>query len=175
MGFHLAAEKHSAASPPTHLQTCGFCSGTLLIAYHSKYMTGPWLRQIISGDTRRGQFTGVLSLPSPSGGATSYLHIADLVCTAPLSRTRTAAHGHRFQVLSSNFNSTVNDLNCSPTQSFTVSHIPGTNVSSSSLATIATDSSGGGRHLHTHLQPSHLPTIPNLHHLKIRYLVWSWR
>jgi hypothetical protein len=126
----------------TASNTCGFCTGTLLIVYRSKTLAGPWLRQIISADTCGGQSNGVLSLPSPSGGATSYLHISDLVYTAPLSGTRTAAHGHQFQVLSFNHDGTVNDLNCSPAQTFTVSLIPGTNVSSTGLATTATDSSG---------------------------------
>lgn len=122
--------------------TCGFCTGTLLVMYRSKSMAGPWQRQIISADTCGGQSTGVLALPSPSGGATSYLHIADLVNAAPLSGTRTATHGHQFQLLSFNHDGTVNDLNCSPKQSFTVSLVPSTNVSSTGLRTTATDSSG---------------------------------
>jgi Glycosyl hydrolases family 43 len=122
--------------------TCGFCTGTLLIIYRSKNIAGPWQRQIISGDTCGGQSTGVLTLPSPSGGPTSYLHIADLVNTAPLSGTRNAAHGHQFQKLSFNDDGTINDLNCSPTQTFTVSLIQGSNTASRGLATTATDSSG---------------------------------
>jgi hypothetical protein len=122
--------------------TCGFCTGTLLIIYRSKSIAGPWKRQIISADTCGGQSTGVLSLPSPSGGPTSYLHIADLVNSAPLSGTRNAAHGHQLQLLSFNHDGTINDLNCSPTQTFTVSLRPGSNVSSTGLAITATDTSG---------------------------------
>jgi Glycosyl hydrolases family 43 len=126
----------------TASNTCGFCTGTLLIIYRSKSIAGPWKRQIISADTCGGQSNGVLSLPSPSGGPTSYVHISDLVYSAPLTGTRTAAHGHQFQLLSFNPDGTINDLNCSPKQSFTVSLVPGSSVSSTGLATTATDSSG---------------------------------
>lgn len=122
--------------------TCGFCTGTLLIIYCSKSIAGPWKRQIISDDTCGGQSTGVLSLPYPSGGLPSYLHIADLVNSAPLSGTRSAAHGHQFQLLSFNADGTINDLNCSPTQTFTVTLAPGSAIPSTGLATTATDSSG---------------------------------
>ena len=122
--------------------TCGFCTGTLLLMYRSKSISGPWKRQIISADTCGGQSNGVLALPSPSGGPTSYLHIADLVSTAPLTGTRTAAHGHQFQLLSFNPDGTVKDLNCSPSQTFTVALTPGSAVPSTGLATTATDSSG---------------------------------
>jgi hypothetical protein len=126
----------------TASNTCGFCTGTLLIVYRSRTLAGPWHRQIISGDTCGGQSTGVLSLPSPSGGPTSFLHIADLFYTAPLTGTRTAAHGHQFQVLFFNPDGTINNLPCSPSQSFTISLTPGTNVPSTGIATTATDSSG---------------------------------
>ncbi|KAN0115030.1 glycoside hydrolase family 43 protein [Hyaloscypha variabilis] len=122
--------------------TCGFCTGTLLIMYRSESIAGPWKRQIISADTCGGQSNGVLALPSPSGGPASYLHVADLVSSAPLTGTREAAHGHQFQVLSFNSDGTVNDLNCSPSQTFTVTLTPGSAVSTSGFATTATDSSG---------------------------------
>ncbi|OWP03399.1 hypothetical protein B2J93_7417 [Marssonina coronariae] len=68
----------------TASNTCGFCTGTSLVVYRSKKISGPWERQIISADTCGGQTTGVLTLPSPNGGAASYLHVADLFRTAPL-------------------------------------------------------------------------------------------
>ncbi|KUJ20909.1 Arabinanase/levansucrase/invertase [Mollisia scopiformis] len=125
--------------------TCGFCTGTLLIFYRSKSLAGPWTRQIISADTCGGQSTGVLTLPSPTaGGLTSYLHIADLVATAPLTGTRTAAHGHQIQLLNFNADGSLQDLDCSLSKSVGVTFIPGTNVSTTGLATSATDSSEAG-------------------------------
>lgn len=80
--------------------TCGFCTGTLLIMYRSKSLNGPWIRQIVSADTCGGQSTQVLTLPSPSGGSATYVHQADLFQTAPLTGTRMAAHGHQVSNLS---------------------------------------------------------------------------
>ncbi|KAE8448153.1 hypothetical protein EG329_009757 [Mollisiaceae sp. DMI_Dod_QoI] len=122
--------------------TCGFCNGTLLIFYRSKSLNGPWTRQIISADTCGGQSTGVLTLPSLLGGSASYLHIADLFATAPLPGTRTAAHGHQFQVLEFNFDGSIQGLDCTPTKSVSVTFAPGTSISSNGLATNATDGSG---------------------------------
>lgn len=122
--------------------TCGFCTGTPLIFYRSKSLVGPWTRQIISDDTCGGQSTGVLTLPSPTGGQSSYLHIVDLFATAPLTGTRTAAHGHQFQLLSFNEDGSIQDLDCSPSRSIGITFIPGSNVSSSGRATTATDGSG---------------------------------
>lgn len=123
--------------------TCGFCTGTLLIFYRSKTLAGPWARQIISGDTCGGQSTGVLTLPSPIAGAsTSYLHVADLFATAPLTGTRTAAHGHQIQLLNFNVDGSLQNLDCTPTKSVEVTLIPGSNVPSAGLATNATDGSG---------------------------------
>jgi hypothetical protein len=126
----------------TASNTCGFCTGTVLIVYRSKSLAGPWLRQIISADTCGGQTTGVLTLPSPLGGPTSYLHVADLFRTAPITGTRTAAHGHQIQKLVFNSDGTVRDIDCSLSKSVAVSFIPGTNVSSTGLAVSATDGSG---------------------------------
>ncbi|KAK2630397.1 hypothetical protein QTJ16_001217 [Diplocarpon rosae] len=128
----------------TASNTCGFCTGTLLVVYRSKTISGPWVRQIISADTCGGQTTGVLTLPSPNGGEASYLHVADLFRTAPLTGTRTAAHGHQFQLLQFNHDGSLKDLDCSPSKSVTVSLIPGTSVPSANTgrAVSATDGSG---------------------------------
>ncbi|RDL40559.1 Arabinanase [Venustampulla echinocandica] len=112
----------------TASNTCGFCTGTLLVVYRSKTIIGPWIRQIISADTCGGQTTGVLTLPGPSGrGDASYLHQADLFSTAPLTGIRTAAHAHQFQLLTfSDLDGSVNDLNCTLSHSATASVIKGT-------------------------------------------------
>jgi hypothetical protein len=125
----------------TASNTCGYCDGTLLVVYRSKSLAGPWLRQIISADTCGGQSNGVLTLPSPSG-PTAYLHVADIIRTAPLAGTRTAAHGHQIQQLAFNPDGTLQDLNCSPSKSFSVTFTPGTNVSATGRAIAATDGSG---------------------------------
>lgn len=122
--------------------TCGFCTGTLLVIYRSKSIQGPWQRQIISADTCGGQSTGVLTLPNPNGGATNYLHQADIVKTAPLAGTRTAAHSHQFQVLNFNSDGSIQDLDCSLQKSVTIQITPGSVSNSSGLAVAATDSSG---------------------------------
>jgi hypothetical protein len=123
--------------------TCGFCAGTLLIIYRSRSIEGPWTRQIISGDTCGGQSTQVLTLPSPQPGApASYLHQADLFGNAPLTGTRTAAHGHQFQLLVFDLGGSVQNLDCSPSKSVTIPIIPGTNESTTGLAVSATDGSG---------------------------------
>jgi hypothetical protein len=109
--------------------------------YRSKTLSGPWQRQIISGDTCGGQSEGVLALPSPSGGPTSYIHISDLFATAPLTGTRTAAHGHQFQALLFDSDGTVQDLDCSLSKTVTISFSPGYENSTAGLATTATDSS----------------------------------
>lgn len=119
--------------------TCGFCTGTLLIIYRSTSIAGPWTRQIISADTCGGQTTGVLTLPSPNNGSAVYLHQADLFSTAPITGTRTAAHAHNFQPLSFNADGSITDLNCSPNAKFTTPIIPG-KTSYSGLN--ATDGSG---------------------------------
>jgi hypothetical protein len=126
----------------TASNTCGFCDGTLLIVYRAKSLAGPWLRQIISADTCGGQSNGVLTLPSPSGGPTTYLHVADNVRSAPLAGTRTATHGHQIQKLVFNNDGTLQELDCSPSKSVVVTFAAGVNVSSKGLATSATDGSG---------------------------------
>ncbi|KAL5326988.1 hypothetical protein ACEPPN_004677 [Leptodophora sp. 'Broadleaf-Isolate-01'] len=128
----------------TASNTCGFCTGTLLVVYHSKNISGPWTRQIISADTCGGQTTGVLTLPAPNGGASSYIHSADLFRTAPIVGTRTATHGHQFQKLEFDNDGTLKDLDCSLSKSVTVSLTPGTGVPDpkTGRAVSATDGSG---------------------------------
>lgn len=135
--------------------TCGFCTGTLLIVYRSKSLAGPWLRQIISADTCGGQSDGVLVLPSPSGGPTAYMHVADLIAIAPLTGTREAAHGHQIQELVFNPDGSLQDYDCSLDKSVRVTFTPGKNVSSSGLAVNATDGSG---ELATYNPVCNLPT-----------------
>jgi hypothetical protein len=121
--------------------TCGFCTGTILVMYRSKTpMTGPWTRQVISGDTCGGQTTGVLTLPTSSG--TTYLHQADLFATAPLTGTRMAAHGHQFQALNFNSDGSIANLDCTVGHSNTVSLTAGTGAPTTGLAVSSTDNSG---------------------------------
>jgi hypothetical protein len=125
----------------TASNTCGWCTGTLLTVYRSKALAGPWTRQIISADTCGGQTEGVISLPSPSGGATSYLQVADLFRTAPITGTRTASHGHQFQLLQFNPDGSVKDLDCTLSKTASVTIKKG-NAPSTGLAISATDGSG---------------------------------
>jgi hypothetical protein len=124
--------------------TCGFCTGTILVIYRSTSPTGPWTRQIISADTCGGQSTGVLTLSSPNSPSNqaSYLHQADLFRTAPLTGTRTAAHGHQFQVLTFNPDGSIQDLDCSTSKSVTIPIVKGNVVNDTGLAVTATDGSG---------------------------------
>ena len=126
----------------TASNTCGFCTGTLLVVYRSKSISGPWTRQIISADTCGGQSTGVLTLQSSNGAATNYLHQADLVRTAPLTGTRMAAHGHQFQVLNFNPDGSIQNLDCSDQKAVTVQITAGATSNSTGLAVTATDGSG---------------------------------
>lgn len=126
----------------TASNTCGFCTGTVLVVYRSTSITGPWKRQIITGDTCGGQTTGVLTLPSPDGASTSYLHVADLFATSPLAGIRTGAHGHQIQQLHFNADGSLQDLNCHLAKSVSVTFTAGTRVSTEGRATTATDSSG---------------------------------
>ena len=124
--------------------TCGFCTGTLLIVYRSTSIQGPWTRQIISADTCGGQSNGVLILPSPSGGPATYLHQADSVGDVPeaVLGIRTGLHGHQFQQLIFNPDGSVQDLDCSPSKQTTISFASGSEISMSGPAVTATDSSG---------------------------------
>ncbi|KAK0125145.1 hypothetical protein ONS96_009009 [Cadophora gregata f. sp. sojae] len=128
----------------TASNTCGFCTGTLLVVYRSKNISGSWTRQIISADTCGGQTTGVLTLPAQHGGSASYIHTADLFRTAPFTGTRTAAHGHQFQRLDFNADGSLKDLDCSLSKSITISLTQGSGVPDpmTGRAVSATDGSG---------------------------------
>ena len=128
----------------TASNTCGFCTGTILVVYRSTSPAGPWTRQIISADTCGGQSTGVLTLPSPNSPSTqsNYLHQADLFRTAPLTGTRTAAHGHQFQVLNFNPDGSIQELDCSTWKSVTLPIAEGNVVNDTGLAVTASDGSG---------------------------------
>ncbi|XMA08174.1 hypothetical protein WAI453_000965 [Rhynchosporium graminicola] len=112
----------------TASDTCGFCTGTLLVVYRSRNISGPWKRQIMSADTCGGQTTGVLTLHAPNGGPPSYIHMADLFRTAPISGTRTAAHGHQFEKLDFKAEGSLRDLYCSPSKSVNVALVLGNGV-----------------------------------------------
>jgi hypothetical protein len=131
----------SRALPEEVIANSPLTNKTLLIVYRSKTLSGPWQRQIISGDTCGGQSEGVLALPSPSGGPTSYIHISDIFATAPLTGIRTAAHGHQFQALLFSRDGTIQDLDCSLSKTFAISFSSGYENSTASLATTAMDSS----------------------------------
>ncbi|TGO06865.1 hypothetical protein BTUL_0431g00010 [Botrytis tulipae] len=108
--------------------TCGFCQGTILIMYRATDISGPWTRQIISSDTCGGQTTGVLTIPSSTGGDAVYVHQADIQASAPLAGPRNAQHGHQFQVLNFNSDGSIQDLDCSASLSSTIA-LPSTNSS----------------------------------------------
>ncbi|CZS90148.1 uncharacterized protein RAG0_01306 [Rhynchosporium agropyri] len=74
------------------------------------------------------QTTGVLTLPAPNGGSPSYIHMADLFRTAPISGTRTAAHGHQYQKLDFKADGSLRDLDCSPSKSVNVALVLGNGV-----------------------------------------------
>lgn len=57
----------------TASNTCGYCNGSIGLIYRSKTIQGPWTRQIISGDSCRGQVEGVLPLTDPKTGGVSYV------------------------------------------------------------------------------------------------------
>ncbi|ESZ93297.1 hypothetical protein SBOR_6335 [Sclerotinia borealis F-4128] len=120
--------------------TCGFCQGTILIMYRAKDITGPWIRQIISGDTCGGQTSGVLTIPSSTGEGV-YIHQSDIQASAPLAGSRNAQHGHQFQVLNFNSDGSVQDLDCSASLSTTVT-LPTADRIVDGLATTAALGSG---------------------------------
>ncbi|KAL3425571.1 glycosyl hydrolase family 43 [Phlyctema vagabunda] len=127
--------------------TCGFCTGTLLIMYRSKSIQGPWQRQIISADTCNGQTTGVLALPSPTeGGPTTYIHQADTFSDAPpeVIGIRTGIHGHEFQKLEFNTDGSVQDIDCTAGKQTTISFAEANAVPQEhqGRAVSATDGSG---------------------------------
>ncbi len=127
----------------TASNTCGFCTETTLVVYRSLApLTGSWQRQIISGDTCGGQSTGVLTLSDPNGGATSYLHVANLFGTAPETGTRTAAHGHALQKLTFNTDGTIQELDYTPTNPVAITFTPRSTNNTIGLAVSATDGSG---------------------------------
>ncbi|KAF4635398.1 hypothetical protein G7Y89_g2700 [Cudoniella acicularis] len=156
----------------TASNTCGFCTGTLLLVYRSKtpLISTSWSRQILSSDTCGGQSTGVLTLPDPScpnnPSKNSYLHQADLFATAPLSGTRTAAHAHQFQLLNFASDGSVLDLDCSLNKRVSIPLVagvlaPSTNSSTTNTTTGETDlflTATDG----TALQPLHWKGICNL-------------
>lgn len=127
----------------TASNTCGFCSGTILIVYRSKSIQGPWQRQIISPDTCSGQSTGVLVLPSSSGGQTTYLHQADTFSDAPAAITgiRTGIHGHDFQPLSFNSDGSVQNIDCEAGRQKVVTLAPGNSTATAGRELTATDGS----------------------------------
>ncbi|KAB8295722.1 hypothetical protein EYC80_008547 [Monilinia laxa] len=90
-------------------------------------IAGPWTRQIISGDTCGGQTTGILTIPSSTGGEAVYIHQADIQATAPLAGPRNAQHGHQFQILNFNSDGSIKDLDCSASLTSIVK-LPATNT-----------------------------------------------
>lgn len=122
--------------------TCGFCDGSVMIMYRSKQISGPWERQILSGDTCGGQVDCVMTLPSPNGSNEStYVHLADLVRSAPITGIRQSQHGHQFQKLVFNKDGSIKDFDCSPDKIHDVPYITG-NTSTSGIATSTKHGSG---------------------------------
>ncbi|RDW89646.1 hypothetical protein BP6252_01678 [Coleophoma cylindrospora] len=128
----------------TASNTCGFCTGTILIVYRSTSIQGPWQRQIISADTCNGQTTAVLTLPSSSGGPTTYLHQADTFGDSPgaITGIRTGIHGHDFQPLSFNWDGSVQDIDCTVGTQKVISLAPGNSTATEGTVLAATDGSG---------------------------------
>ena len=102
--------------------TCGFCNGTLLVAYRSKSLQGPWTRQIVDSttcdvrlrspeltDTAQSQLAGVTYLPNDG-----VLMMADTHSLAPpsLFDVRTSAVGHLFRQLKFNGDGSIGSLQC---------------------------------------------------------------
>lgn len=126
----------------TASNTCGYCTGTLLLLYRSKSITGPWTRQVLSGDTCGGQSDGIIPITTSSG--TTYLHQSDLYGSSPFAAIRQSAHGFGFQPLSFKSDGSAADLDCSPSATFTVKlgKVGTQPAKKLGLAETATDSSG---------------------------------
>lgn len=127
--------------------TCGFCQGTILIMYRATDISGPWTRQIISSDTCGGQTTGVLTIPSSTGGDAVYMHQADIQASAPLAGPRNAQHGHQFQVLNFNPDGSIQDLDCSASLSTSIA-LPSTTNSSEIISGVAKSATLGSGNEH---------------------------
>ncbi|KAK6601395.1 glycosyl hydrolase family 43 protein [Botrytis cinerea] len=127
--------------------TCGFCQGTILIMYRATDISGPWTRQIISSDTCGGQTTGVLTIPSSTGGDAVYMHQADIQASAPLAGPRNAQHGHQFQVLNFNPDGSIQDLDCSASLSTSIA-LPSTTNSSEIISGVAKSATLGSGNDH---------------------------
>lgn len=117
--------------------TCGYCNGFIGLLYWSFSIRGPWTRQIISGDSCRGQVEGIMPLKDPSTDVVSYVWHSTSVPGGP----RVGFGGHVFQPLDFDQDGSVKDLNCSNDAEWDVKFAPGTGTTSSGVAFTATNGS----------------------------------
>jgi hypothetical protein len=65
--------------------SCGLCSGSIVVLFRSKSVQGPWTRQILAGNGCNTQLEGVLLVADQSTNTTTYLFqgnsIRKLFCT----------------------------------------------------------------------------------------------
>lgn len=102
--------------------TCGYCNGTLALLYRASCISGPWTRQILSGDSCASQVEGVLQLVDPRTHQLTNLWHGTSVPGGP----RTGFSGHIFQPLAFRSDGSAADLNCAANASFPVSLASGT-------------------------------------------------
>ncbi|KAL1859652.1 hypothetical protein Daus18300_009517 [Diaporthe australafricana] len=125
--------------------TCAFCNGTLTLAYRANSIQGPWVLQIVdSGDTCGGQAMGVMTIPPPPGSDDSaYIYQADTFSSAPTGSSFVSGAGHSMWSLGFEPDGSISPIDCAEDAKFTFKAARSPrNVSTTGLATNATDGSG---------------------------------
>ncbi|KAF2663808.1 Arabinanase/levansucrase/invertase [Microthyrium microscopicum] len=116
--------------------TCGNCNGSIGLLYRAKSIDGPWIRQILSGDSCAGQVEGVFPVNTGSGEPTYVWH-----STAVPGGPRVMWSGHIFQPLEFRADGSAKELDCAPKASFKISHQAGTKSVPTGKAMSAADGS----------------------------------
>lgn len=106
-----------------------------LSQYRSSSIEGPWTRQIIAGQSCRGQVEGVATLANPLTGENSYVWHSTSVPGGP----RVGFSGHIFQPLVFNDDDSVQDLDCAHTTEFPVTFAAGSTPATTGAALTAGD------------------------------------
>lgn len=85
-----------------------------------------------------------MTLPSASGNGSDYVHVADLVRSAPITGTRQSQHGRQFQKLHFRADGSIEDFNCAADAVHEVSYVKGKVSNTTALTTnfYSKDSSG---------------------------------
>lgn len=143
--------------------TCAFCIGVsrpqqhckrsrplrmrqiLTLAYRSDSIQGPWVLQIVeSGDTCGGQAMGVMTIPPPPGSNDSaYIYQADAFSSAPPGSSFVSGAGRSMWSLGFESDGSIRPIDCAEGAKFTFKAARSPrNVSTTGLATNATDGSG---------------------------------